>query len=61
DLESAEEVFITSTTRNLLPVRQIEDRVLKTRDRVWEALGKAFEGYVGTYVAEQRAVPASER
>ncbi|MBV9746685.1 MAG: aminotransferase class IV [Acidobacteriia bacterium] len=61
DLESAEEVFITSTTRNLLPVRRIEDRALKTGDRVWETLEKAFEGYVGTYVAEQRAMAASER
>ena len=61
DLESADEVFITSTTRNLLPVQQIEDRMLETRDRVWEALETAFEGYIGKYVAEQRAMAAAER
>jgi branched-chain amino acid aminotransferase len=53
DLETAEEVFITSTTRNLLPVRQIEDRVVGRSDRVWELLETAFEQYVGRYVERQ--------
>jgi branched-chain amino acid aminotransferase len=51
DLESATEVFITSTTRNLLPVRQIEGRAIGQTDRVWDALEKAFERYVSAYVA----------
>ena len=33
DLESADEVFITSTTRNLLPVLQIEDERWDRRAR----------------------------
>jgi branched-chain amino acid aminotransferase len=52
DLEAAEEVFITSTTRNLLPVRQIEDLAVGRSNRVWEAMETAFEQYVGRYIAE---------
>ena len=33
DLESADEVFITSTTRDLLPVFQIEDKQISREDR----------------------------
>ena len=59
DLESADEVFITSTTRNLLPVSRIETKSVKGPDRVCNALEKAFEGFVERYVAEQRrSVPA---
>jgi branched-chain amino acid aminotransferase len=57
DLESADEVFITSTTRNLLPVRHIEGYKVHRNDRVWEALENAFEKYVGRYVAENKRVP----
>ncbi len=56
DLESANEVFITSTTRNLLPVRQIEERELGRSGRVWEGLETAFEEYVARYVADHKAV-----
>ncbi len=56
DLESAGEVFITSTTRNLLPVRQIEERAVGRSGRVWEGLETAFEEYVARYVADQKAV-----
>src|SRR5215469_8414146 len=59
DLESADEVFITSTTRNLLPVRQIENRTVGRTDRVWESLETAFEKYVNAYVAGHKPVPAS--
>jgi branched-chain amino acid aminotransferase len=58
DFESADEVFITSTTRNLLPVRQIEDRQTGRSGRVWEALETAFEEYVARYVADHKPVAA---
>jgi branched-chain amino acid aminotransferase len=55
DLETADEVFITSTTRNLLPVAEIEEKPMKRSERVCNALEKAFEGFVKSYVAEQRS------
>jgi branched-chain amino acid aminotransferase len=59
DLETADEVFITSTTRNLLHVSQIEEKAARRSERVSTALEEAFEGFVNRYVAEQRSsVPA---
>jgi branched-chain amino acid aminotransferase len=52
DLESADEVFITSTTRNLLPALQIEDKKVGRSDRAWQALDRAFSEFVKGYVAE---------
>jgi branched-chain amino acid aminotransferase len=51
DLERADEVFITSTTRNLLPVVEIEGRAVGQADAASAALGAAFASYVDTYVA----------
>jgi branched-chain amino acid aminotransferase len=56
DLESADEVFITSTTRDLLPVEQIEDKPTGRADEVRERLGKAFAEYVNRYVADHRVL-----
>jgi branched-chain amino acid aminotransferase len=56
DMEGADEVFITSTTRNLLPVRVIEERAVGRSDRVREGLEKGFEEYINRYVNERRAV-----
>jgi len=56
DLEQAEEVFITSTTRNLLPVYEIEGIRLRLTGNAHVLLGKAFESYVETYVAAQRSL-----
>jgi branched-chain amino acid aminotransferase len=53
DLESADGVFITSTTRNLLPVAQIEERQVGRAERTLLALQEAFGEYVNRYVAEQ--------
>ena len=53
DLESADGVFITSTTRNLLPVAQIEERQVGRAERTLLALQDAFGEYVNRYVAEQ--------
>jgi branched-chain amino acid aminotransferase len=54
ELESSDEVFITSTTRNLLPVLQIEDRKMGRSGGVRQALVKAFSEYVERYIAEHR-------
>jgi branched-chain amino acid aminotransferase len=56
DLESADEVFITSTTRDLLPVWQIEDKQLNRGERTRVGLQKAFSQYVQRYVAERAEV-----
>jgi branched-chain amino acid aminotransferase len=58
DLEGADEVFITSTTRDLLPVKQIENRNVGRSDDIRLALGSAFSGFVRRYVAEHKAEPA---
>ena len=58
DLESADEVFITSTTRELLPVLEIEHKTLKRGDRTRRALQGEFSNYVDRYLAEHKAVPA---
>jgi len=57
DLESADELFITSTTRDLLPVLQIEDKAVGRSNRVREALQREFAAYVERYVAEHRLAP----
>ncbi len=61
DLESAEGVFITSTTRNLLPVAQIEQRQVGRAEKTLLALQEAFGEYVTRYVAEQRPSVAGLR
>ncbi len=63
DLESADEVFITSTTRELLPVASVQGLSLKLPDHggypVCDELRRAFRAYVASYVAaRRRAVPA---
>ena len=58
DLETADEVFITSTTRELLPVLEIEHKKLKRDDGARRALQADFSKYVDRYLAEHKAVPA---
>lgn len=53
DLESADEIFITSTTRNLLPVIQIEAKKVGRSDRVRAVLDVAFTDFVKRYTARQ--------
>ena len=55
ELESADEVFITSTTRNLLPVCEIEGRKVGRTDHTRRALAEAFGEYVERYVAAHKA------
>ena len=56
DLESAGEVFITSTTRDLLPVVEIEGKKVGGAHRVREALQDAFGDFVHRYVAAHAVV-----
>jgi branched-chain amino acid aminotransferase len=58
DLEAADEVFITSTTRDLLPVLQIDDKKIGRTDQTRQALTRAFSEYVRNYVAAHKEVAA---
>jgi branched-chain amino acid aminotransferase len=55
ELYRADEVFITSTTRGLLPVREIAGRVLTGRGNLCERLHRAFQSYVNSDVARRRS------
>jgi branched-chain amino acid aminotransferase len=57
DLESADEVFITSTTRNLLPVLRIDRKNIRNTGRACPALQLAFSEYVTRYTVEHKPVP----
>jgi branched-chain amino acid aminotransferase len=50
DLEDADQVFITSTTRDFLPVSQIEGLTVRSGGNVVAALTRAFEEYRAVYV-----------
>ena len=49
DIANADEVFITSTTRDLLPASQIGDRYFPTTGKVRLDLLEAFQKYLGEY------------
>jgi branched-chain amino acid aminotransferase len=51
DVAAADEVFITSTTRDLLPVLEIDGRETGRDGRARTALQAAFSSYVDQYVA----------
>jgi len=59
ELESADEVFITSTTRNLLPVFRVEQKAVGRSETVRTTLEKAFDEVVARYVAEHKPIPAA--
>jgi branched-chain amino acid aminotransferase len=54
DVESAEDVFITSTTRELLPVLEIEGKGIGRGNRARMALQNAFTEYEERYIAARR-------
>ena len=56
ELEAADEVFITSTTRDLLPVFEIEGRKVGGKDQARVALQQAFSAHVDRYVEAHRLV-----
>jgi branched-chain amino acid aminotransferase len=58
EIEAADEVFITSTTRDLLPVIEIEGRKVGRSDAMCRKLGAAFSEFVKQYVAERKPAVA---
>jgi branched-chain amino acid aminotransferase len=61
DLEAADGVFITSTTRDLLPVRQIEDKRVGRSDEACRTLGAALAQYIGDYVSRHKTATAGRQ
>ena len=59
DLATADEVFITSTTRDLLPVLQLQDRVLTPRGEARVKLNAAFQDYLKKYIEAHRRKPVA--
>ena len=54
DLEAADEVFLTSTTREVLPVLSIEGLKISQKRTVSERLQAAFKENVASYVVHNR-------
>jgi len=54
DLESADELFVTSTTRELLPVASVEGLAIRRSGAAMKRLQDAFTAYVQSYVAARR-------
>jgi branched-chain amino acid aminotransferase len=50
DLESADGLFITSSTRDLLGVREVEGLSIRREERVRTVLAQAFTAWETTYV-----------
>jgi branched-chain amino acid aminotransferase len=61
DLYSADEVFISSTNRNLLSVGQIEGRKIAAPGPITKKLGKAFDTYVREYIDIRAALSSKRR
>ena len=55
ELEEADQVFITSTTRDLLPVLEIDHAPLKQTPRTLRALRDGFAAYRSEYVSSRLA------
>jgi len=54
DLEAASEIFITSSTREILPVVSIAGLSIRTDQKVSQQLRRAFTAYVESYVAARK-------
>jgi branched-chain amino acid aminotransferase len=62
DLESADEVFVTSTTRELLPVDSVEHLRIRRARAVMDRLQAAFSVYTTAYVqSHARPVTAGSK
>jgi branched-chain amino acid aminotransferase len=59
DLESADEVFISSTTRELLPVESIQGLRIRNGHAICDQLHAAFRSRVDLYVRARRRSPVS--
>src|SRR5260370_32258019 len=55
DLYSADEVFISSTNRNLISVGEIAGNRIPTPSPVCERLNNLFDAYVAEYVSRRLA------
>lgn len=55
-LESAEASFITSTTRDLLPILEIDGVTMRRNDALIDRLKRAFAAYRDEYVRARKAV-----
>ena len=58
DLQSADEVFITSTTREILPVQSIEGVYIKVGRTMIPRLREAFTAYHQNYTSQAKRVAA---
>ena len=56
DLETADEVCITSTTRDLLPVREIAGKMLGNKHDVRERVTAAFRRFLAEDIARRKVV-----
>jgi branched-chain amino acid aminotransferase len=57
ELENSDAVFITSTTRDLLPVREIDGEPISKNESTVSKLSNAFSRFREDYVASRRGVP----
>ena len=57
ELESTDEIFISSSTRELLPVISIEGLKIRQGKRVKNLLQQAFSDYINLYVETHRKQP----
>ena len=55
DLEDVDQVFISSTTRDFLPVWEIEGLKIRTKAGALDGLSKAFDEYRQAYVSARTA------
>ena len=53
-MEQADDVFITSTTRALLPVLEINGKKVGGKGVAQNVLQAAFEKYVESYIADRQ-------
>jgi len=60
DLEAADRIIMSSTTRDFLPVSEIEGLALNSRGALLDDLSKAFENYRRSYVAAHSATVAPQ-
>jgi branched-chain amino acid aminotransferase len=61
DLDRADQVFITSTTRGLLTVREVAGRELANRGDVCDRLLSAFDAFVEQDIARRRSASGTYR
>ncbi|MCC6342607.1 MAG: aminotransferase class IV [Bryobacterales bacterium] len=61
ELSAADDVFITSSTRDLLPVKEVDGKPTKQNGQVRKRLLEAFAEYMESYVAARRTAGSIPR